>query len=248
LRGGDADGVRVLAQRAVVELREIADAVLNARADGERPEHAALSSGGSAGPGPELQLAVACFVGEARNVGVRCARKEEQLVEIALARELCVPQGQAGILGQLARGERTQSHDLDLGVRGERFQSIRGGGQRFRGRNAHEAAKTEGCRGPLRTMSGGVRTHIEIAFGQVDAAAVLGDEGVLVAEAAAGLVELQARAAGEPDGGNAGVVERGGELVESGNALAACGDQRVDGDVENAGGLAQTGLRRCAPL
>src|SRR4029077_5699168 len=60
---------------------------------------------------------------------------------------------------------------------------------------------------------------------------------------AAGLVELETRAIGEPDGGNGFVVESGSELIEAREAAAPDGDQGVNGDVEDAGRLAQTRLR-----
>jgi len=60
---------------------------------------------------------------------------------------------------------------------------------------------------------------------------------------AASLVELETRAAGEPDGGDGFVVERRGEFIEAKEAASPEGDKRVNSDVEDAGGLAQTRLR-----
>ena len=103
LRSGDTDHVRVLAQRALVEFREVADAALSAGVDCQRPQHTAFSPSSSAAPGTKPEPAVACFVGEARNVGLRSPGKKEQFVEIALASELGFAQRKAGILCQFAR-------------------------------------------------------------------------------------------------------------------------------------------------
>jgi hypothetical protein len=266
-RSGDADDVGVGAQGAVVELGEVADAELEACADGERPEDAMLA---------ELEFAGERFGGEALDIGFGGAGEEKKFVEIALAGEFGFAEGESGVLDELTGRERAQRHDRDPGVVGEGFQGIRGGWEGFRSGNAGEAAETNcswralganrgsrvancgrlavgsgsgrfrtfGCWRTLVAGSEGLGTQVEIAFGQVDAATVFGDEGMLVAEATARLVELEARAAGEPDRGDAGMIEGSGELVEARNAPAARGDERINGDVKNAGSLAQTRLRK----
>jgi hypothetical protein len=60
-----------------------------------------------------------------------------------------------------------------------------------------------------------------------------------VAEFAAWFVELEPRPAGEPDGGNAAMIESRSELVKAADAPSVDGNERVYGDVENTGGLAQ---------
>src|SRR5258707_8395659 len=62
---------------------------------------------------------------------------------------------------------------------------------------------------------------------------------------AAGIVELETRTAGQPDGGNGFVVECRGEFIEAREAASAEGDQSINGDVEDTGRLAQARLRSC---
>ena len=64
-----------------------------------------------------------------------------------------------------------------------------------------------------------------------------------MAELTARLVHLESRAAGEPDSGDPLMVEGGSELIQTRDALAADGDKGIDGDKNNAGSLAQAGLR-----
>ena len=72
---------------------------------------------------------------------------------------------------------------------------------------------------------------MEIVLGQKDGAAIFGDEGMGVGVFAAGFVELQARAASEPDGGNGLVIEAGGEFVEARVAFSFEGNEFINGDV-----------------
>src|SRR4029077_19440226 len=55
--------------------------------------------------------------------------------------------------------------------------------------------------------------------------------------------ERGSRGAREPHRGDPLMGEGGGELVQARDTLAADGDEGIDGDEENAGGLAQTKLR-----
>src|SRR5713101_948728 len=64
-----------------------------------------------------------------------------------------------------------------------------------------------------------------------------------VTVSAAGIVELEARAAGKPDGGDACMVERRSEFIEVGSTLSAYGDQGINSDIENARRLAHAKLR-----
>ena len=84
---------------------------------------------------------------------------------------------------------------------------------------------------------------MEVILREVGRTAVFGDERMAVAKFAAWLVKLKARAAAEPYGGDSLVVQGGGELVKAGDALAADGDEGIDGDEKNAGSLAQARLR-----
>jgi len=84
---------------------------------------------------------------------------------------------------------------------------------------------------------------MEIVLRQINGAAIFRNVGVGVTMFAAGLVELETRAVGEPDGGNGFVVESRGEFIEAREAAAPDGDQGVNGDVEDAGRLAQARLR-----
>jgi len=72
---------------------------------------------------------------------------------------------------------------------------------------------------------------MKIVFGEENPAAIFGDERVSVGQLAAGIIHLEAGAAGEPDCRDAAMIEGGGELVESWNALSIGRDQVVNGDV-----------------
>ncbi len=95
--GGDAEGVGVVMEGAVVEFGEVADAALNAGTHGDGPEDAMLA-----------ELDVAFFGGgaEALDVFFGGAGEEEQFVEVALAGQLGFAQREAGILHQFAWRER----------------------------------------------------------------------------------------------------------------------------------------------
>ncbi|PYT54613.1 MAG: hypothetical protein DMG43_05650 [Acidobacteria bacterium] len=64
-----------------------------------------------------------------------------------------------------------------------------------------------------------------------------------VAMFAAGIVKLETRAGGQPDSGDASVVQGRSEFVEAMDGTTPLGNQRVDGDVEDTGCLAQVQLR-----
>jgi hypothetical protein len=66
---------------------------------------------------------------------------------------------------------------------------------------------------------------VEIVLRQINRAAVFRNEGMGVAVFAASLVELETRAAGEPDGGDGFVVERRGEFIEAKEAASPEGDK-----------------------
>jgi hypothetical protein len=84
---------------------------------------------------------------------------------------------------------------------------------------------------------------VEIIFGEINRAAVFGDKGVGVSVFAAGIVELETGPARQPHGRDGLVIQCRGELIETRKATSAKGNQFINGDVKNAGSLAQTGLR-----
>src|SRR6266571_6585958 len=88
-----------------------------------------------------------------------------------------------------------------------------------------------------------MRAQVEIILGEVNCAAIFGDEGMRVAMFAAGIVKLETRAGGQPDSGDASVVQGRSEFVKAMDGTTPLGNQRVDGDVEDTGCLAQAQLR-----
>jgi hypothetical protein len=64
---------------------------------------------------------------------------------------------------------------------------------------------------------------MKIVLGEVDAASVLSDKRVRMAEFPAWFIELEARAAGQPYSRDSFMIERGRELIEPGDALSALG-------------------------
>src|SRR5882757_4748718 len=84
---------------------------------------------------------------------------------------------------------------------------------------------------------------MEIALRQINRAALFCDKGLSVAVFPAGIVELETRAASKPDGGNGLVIESRSEFIQTREAVSAKRNQRIDGDVEHIGCLAQVWLR-----
>src|SRR6266849_4809422 len=83
---------------------------------------------------------------------------------------------------------------------------------------------------------------MEIAFWQINRAAVFCDEGLGVAVFPAGIVKLETRAASKPDGGNGFMIEHRSELIQATEAVSVKGNQRIDSDVKHIGCLAQAWL------
>ena len=73
---------------------------------------------------------------------------------------------------------------------------------------------------------------MEIVFGKVNAATTFSDERIVVAEAAARLVQLSAGSAGQPDAREVGFVESLQELVEMEQNSSARGEKRVESEVD----------------
>src|SRR5258708_27486085 len=84
---------------------------------------------------------------------------------------------------------------------------------------------------------------MKIVLRQINRAAVLRNERMRVAVCAAGIVELEPRAVGQPDGGNGFVVEGCGKLIEALKAASPQGDQFINSNVEDTGRLTQARLR-----
>ncbi len=80
---------------------------------------------------------------------------------------------------------------------------------------------------------------MEIALRQINRAAVFCNKGLGVAVFATGIVELETRAASQPDCGNGFVIECGGEFIEAMETVSSEGNQRIDSDVKHIGCLAQ---------
>ena len=83
---------------------------------------------------------------------------------------------------------------------------------------------------------------MEIVFGQIDAASVLANKWVSVAQFSPRLVELVARAAGKPHRWNSRAVKRRSEFIEAGDAFSALWNELVNRYIENAAGLVQASL------
>src|SRR4029077_9710650 len=89
---------------------------------------------------------------------------------------------------------------------------------------------------------------MKVVLRQINRATVLGDEGMRMAELAAWVVKMEARAAGQPDRGNALVIQRCGEFIKARYGLPSRGNQFINRNVEDAGSLAQAWLRVPSPI
>src|SRR4029077_19203795 len=84
--------------------------------------------------------------------------------------------------------------------------------------NACKTAQTNGLRG----------LQVKIAFRQVDATAVFGEEGLRMARAAAWFIELQAGETAEPGTGNLQLVKLRLETLKTVEELSARGQECID--------------------
>jgi hypothetical protein len=84
---------------------------------------------------------------------------------------------------------------------------------------------------------------VEVIPRKINAAPILGNKGMSMAQFSARLVELEARPASKPDGRYPRMVEGGREFVESGGASSTLGKEGIHRYIKNAGSLAQTNLR-----
>jgi hypothetical protein len=178
----------------------------------------------------ELQATIMPLRQEFLNFFIGSASKEKDFVEIALTGKFSLSLWQAGVLREFAGGKRAKGHNEDAGILRERLQGFSGCGQGFSDGNTSKAAKAQGRRLP---GSSGLRCgpEVEIVFRQVDGAAVFRNEWMGVAVFAAGIVELEARAAGQPYGGNTLVVEGRCEFIEATMAGTPEGDECINSDV-----------------
>ena len=185
--GGDAQNDGVIAKCAVVEFGEIANAFLQAGADGQGPQNAVLA---------KREFAEFGFDDETLNVLVAGSGEKEKFIEVALASHFRVARGKAGILHEFARREAAERNGFDAGIFGETGKSFLRSGLRLRDGHAGETAEAKGF----------FRAEMKIIFGEKNGAAAFSDEGMSMAHFAAGIVHLQARAAGDPNGGDGGMV------------------------------------------
>jgi hypothetical protein len=85
--------------------------------------------------------------------------------------------------------------------------------------------------------------QVKIVFWEEDPAAVFSDKRVIVGEFTAGIIHLEASAAGDQHRRDAVVIQGSREFVESGEHLPSSGNQVIDADVQDEGSLVQTVLR-----
>jgi hypothetical protein len=83
---------------------------------------------------------------------------------------------------------------------------------------------------------------MEIVLWQENSAAFLCDKGMGMSELAAWFVQLEASAAGQPNGRDGGVLEGGDEFLEAKNRPSTRRKEIINSEVDDSGGLAQTGL------
>src|SRR6266436_6889078 len=117
---------------------------------------------------------------ETLHVGLCGASKEEKLVEVTVTRQFRLLCRQAGVLRQLPRRQRAQRHHRHARFRGQLLQSLCCCRLGLRNRQTRETAKAHGFRW----------TQVEIALRKVNSAASFRDEGVVMTELSAWIVNL----------------------------------------------------------
>src|SRR6267143_6601994 len=208
----------MVTERPVVELGEFMDATPDTRSDGGGPENTMLA---------ESQVVIVPLRQEPFNFFIRSARKEKDLVKIALTGKFGLFLRQAGVLHEFAGRERVQGYNGHAGILRECLERISSCGQSFSDGNTSKAAEAQGRR-LLGSRGIGCGPEMEVVFRQVNGAAIFRNERMSVAVFAAGIVELKPRAAGQPDGGNGFVVEGRGEFIEAAEAGSPEGDERIN--------------------
>src|SRR5258708_6826801 len=206
---GDNDSTGDVTERPVVQFHKLTNATMDAWTDGGGPQNAVLA---------ELQAAIATLGQEPFDFFIRGASKEKDDVEIALPGKLSLSRWQACVLHQLAGRERAQSHNGHAGILGQCLQGLSGHGQGYCDWNTGKPAEAQG-RGLLSASGVGCGSQVEIVLGQINRAAVFRDEAMRVPVLSAGVIELEPRAAGQPDGGDGFMIEGPCEIIE---ALEAC--------------------------
>ena len=230
---GDGDCACVGSQSAVVEFGEFADAVADAGTDSQRPEHTALA---------KLNILRASRCLKALYVLLSGPCKEKEFVKVALPRQFCLAQRQIRILSQLAGRKRAQRHNGYACLGSQGLQRLRGSRLLLGDGQTSKPSQADGrCTAGLGV--GCVWPQVKIVFREEDPAAAFSDKRVIVGEFTAGIIHLEAGAAGDQHGGDAVVIQGGREFVESGNHLPSCGNQVINGDVQDEGSLVQTVLR-----
>jgi len=230
---GDGDCACVGSQSAVVEFGKFTDAVADAGTDSQRPEHTAWA---------KLNILRASRSLKALHVLFSSPCKEKEFVKVTLPREFRFAQWQIRILSQLAWRKRAQRHNGYACLDSQGLQRLRGSRLLLGDRQTGKPSQADGrCTAGLGV--GCVWPQVKIVFREEDPAAVFSDKRVIVGEFTAGIIHLEASAAGDQHGRDAVVIQGGCEFVESGNHLPPSGNQVIDGDVQDEGSLMQTVLR-----
>ncbi len=187
-RSGDCEAAGVRTQGAIIELGQFTNTLPNARADTQRPQDA---------PFAKLDILTAPSRLKILDVLRGGSCKEKQLIEVALTSQVSFARRKSQVLGQLARGKRTQRDHGDTRFSGKRLQSVRGSGLLFGYWKARKAAQADGGFS-TRVRRRSLGTQMKIILGQENAAAIFGDERVSMSEFAAWFIHLEASAAGKP--------------------------------------------------
>src|ERR1700741_1730486 len=221
LERGKRDGERVSFHGAVIEFAEFANAGADAATCSEGPERAIIRT--------HRQFFLRSLAEESSNVGVRSARKEKQLVKIALPNQVGLANFETGVLSQLTVRQGAQPHHVDTGFFGQQIESLCGSGLRRGCRDTGEAAKANRM----------ARLEVEIVLREEDAGTAFGNKGCRVPKPAKRGIKLKTVAGRDPDAGNTVRGERIEELREAEERLSGDWDEIVDGTVNDSGGRAQ---------
>src|SRR5436305_7973534 len=168
------------AQSAIVESSELADTLRVIRAHRKRPEGSGVLQNEPANFG---------LFREFRDLAIRSASKEKELIEVAHPNLFRFAGGQTSILAEFAGRKRAERNGGDAEIVRKLFESFRCSGLRLRDGNTSEAAQANRVSG----------FQVEIVLREINAAAALPNERPIMAEAAARLIKLRARQTGQPD-------------------------------------------------
>src|SRR5216684_4567421 len=113
----------MVTERAVVKFRKFSDTILDAGADGSRPENTVPA---------KLQVPVASLCQEFLDLFIRGASKEKNIVKVPLPGKFGLSLWQTHVLDEFAGREGAQSYNGHAGVIGKGLQGIRRSRQGFR--------------------------------------------------------------------------------------------------------------------